>query len=114
MRLAIDAISLPLKRPFRWRAVWILGVFFIVGKLANIPLLLVFRSSMEPMSTWVIGGGLGFVVKRSFPSTLDLPFLSDLGHRPFLLEANPSTSTMTRPGSSLLPQRRWKPIHVVT
>lgn len=62
MRLAIETIRLPTKRPFCWRAVRILGVLFIVGKLANIPLLLVSRPSMEPLSTWVIGGSLGFVV----------------------------------------------------
>ncbi|GMR11663.1 MAG: hypothetical protein BMS9Abin28_2500 [Anaerolineae bacterium] len=38
MLLAIDAIWLPTERPFRWRAVWMLGALFIVGKLANIPL----------------------------------------------------------------------------
>lgn len=40
MIVRLHTINLTLRRPFSWRALWILSVLFIVGKLASMPLLI--------------------------------------------------------------------------
>jgi hypothetical protein len=52
MNPGIYAISLPTKRPFRWRALWILVVLWFLASLAGIPLLRATNAPIEPAWLW--------------------------------------------------------------
>jgi hypothetical protein len=52
MNLSIYTISLPTKRPFRWRALWILVVLLFLANLAAIPLLRATNLPIEPVWYW--------------------------------------------------------------
>jgi hypothetical protein len=47
-------ISLPTRRPFRWRALWILVGLQLLGNLAAIPLLRTTNKPVEPVSAWIL------------------------------------------------------------
>lgn len=50
----IETVSLPTKRPFNWRALWILVVLQLLGNLAAIPFLRATNRPVEPVSAWVL------------------------------------------------------------
>lgn len=52
MKPGIYTFSLPIKRPFRWRALWILVVLLILANLAAIPLLRATNAPIEPVWQW--------------------------------------------------------------
>jgi hypothetical protein len=54
MDAGIYTISLPIKRPFRWRTLWILVVLWFLANLAAIPLLQATNEPIEPV--WLWGG----------------------------------------------------------
>jgi hypothetical protein len=45
-------VSLPIKRRFRWRALWILSALWFVANLAGIPLLRATNAPIEPVWLW--------------------------------------------------------------
>ena len=50
----IETVSLPTKRPFNWRALWILVVLQLLGNLAAIPFLRATNKPVEPVSAWIL------------------------------------------------------------
>ena len=50
----IETVSLPTKRPFNWRALWILVVLQLLGNLAAIPFLRATNRPVEPVSAWIL------------------------------------------------------------
>ena len=52
--MSIKTVSLPTKRPFNWRALWILVVLQFLGNLAGIPLLRATNRPVEPVSAWIL------------------------------------------------------------
>ncbi len=50
----IETVSLPTRRPFSWRALWILVVLQLLGNLAAIPLLQATNKLVEPVSDWIL------------------------------------------------------------
>ena len=52
--MTIGTVSLPTKRPFNWRALWILVVLQLLGNLAAIPLLRATSKLVEPVWAWVL------------------------------------------------------------
>lgn len=54
MDLGIYTISLPIKRPFSWRTLWILVVLLFLGNLAAIPLLRATNMPIEPVWYWAV------------------------------------------------------------
>ena len=50
----IGSISLPTRRPFSWRALWILVLLLLLGNLASVPLLQATGNVVEPISAWVL------------------------------------------------------------
>jgi hypothetical protein len=54
MHLGIYTLSLPIKRPFSWRALWILAVLLFLGNLAAIPLLRTTNMPIEPVWYWAV------------------------------------------------------------
>jgi hypothetical protein len=54
MNLGIYTVSLPTKRPFSWRTLWILVVLLFLGNLAAIPLLRATNMPIEPVWYWAV------------------------------------------------------------
>jgi hypothetical protein len=50
----LETVSLPTRRPFRWRTLWILVVLLLLGNLAAIPLLRATNKPVEPISDWIL------------------------------------------------------------
>ena len=50
----LETVSLPIRRPFRWRALWILVGLQLLGNLAAVPLLLATNRLVEPVSDWIL------------------------------------------------------------
>jgi membrane protease YdiL (CAAX protease family) len=51
----MDAIPLPINRPFVWRAFWILGLLFVAGNVASIPVVLEERGSLAESLPQMLG-----------------------------------------------------------
>ena len=62
VKLWIDRVVLAPRRPFAWRAVWVLGLLQFLGNLASIPMLRATGVPAEPMPYWVLYTGLSFLV----------------------------------------------------
>ncbi len=54
MSLGIYTLSLPTRRPFSWRMLWILVVLLFLGNLAAIPLLRATNMPIEPVWYWAV------------------------------------------------------------
>lgn len=54
IQMNIETVSLPTRRPFSWRALWILVVLQLLGNLAAIPLLRATNKLVEPVSAWIL------------------------------------------------------------
>jgi hypothetical protein len=54
IQMNIGTVSLPTRRPFSWRSLWILAVLQLLGNLAAIPLLRATHKLVEPVSAWVL------------------------------------------------------------
>lgn len=52
MGLDTYTLSLPIKRPFSWRTLWILVVLWFLANLAAIPLLRATNAPIEPVWLW--------------------------------------------------------------
>jgi hypothetical protein len=52
MKSGIYTFSMPMKRPFRWRVLWILVVLLFLANLAAIPLLRATSMPIEPVWYW--------------------------------------------------------------
>ena len=50
----LETVCLPTRRPFSWRALWILVVLQLLGNLAAIPLLRATNKLDEPVSAWIL------------------------------------------------------------
>jgi hypothetical protein len=54
IRVNLGSVSLPTRRPFNWRALWILVMLQLLGNLAAIPLLRATNKPVEPVSAWIL------------------------------------------------------------
>ena len=54
MQLRIHTIHLPVKRPFSWRALWVLVALYFLGNLAGIPLLRATLAPIQPVWFWAL------------------------------------------------------------
>ena len=62
MQIKINELSLPIKRPFSWRAVFILAVLFVIGNLAAVPMLKATGRPTATLSQWILFSILNFAV----------------------------------------------------
>jgi hypothetical protein len=54
VELGMYTLSLPIKRPFRWRTLWILVALWFLANLAAIPLLRATNAPIEPVWRWAV------------------------------------------------------------
>jgi hypothetical protein len=54
IQMSLETVSLSTRRPFSWRALWILVVLQLLGNLASIPLLRATNRLVEPVSAWIL------------------------------------------------------------
>jgi hypothetical protein len=54
IQMSLKTVSLSTRRPFSWRALWILVVLQLLGNLAAIPFLRATNRPVEPLSAWIL------------------------------------------------------------
>lgn len=57
-----NAIYLPTRRPFSWRALWILAALQLLGNLLSIPSLIASNLPIDPLPYWLLWTGLSIPV----------------------------------------------------